>query len=282
MWASLSPSRGQTKPLGPPLGLSRVSSTPSESFPQSTSKEELLTRLARGLAHEIRNPLSTMAINLTLLEEEFTRAGEDDPRSRRASKRVRTLQREVSRLEGILGDFLHYARGGMVNRQPGDLVAFVHEVLEFMEPEHRTHEIRVLSDLESGLPLVLLDGGVLRQVLINLLVNARQAMPGGGELILQVRRVGPRAQLVITDTGVGMDPEELEHCFDLYWSTKRDGTGLGLSTVRRIILQHEGTIGVVSEKGRGTSFTITLPLVQEVTGSREVEESDRSPEGEQE
>jgi signal transduction histidine kinase len=193
VWASLSPSRGQTKPLGPPLGLSRVSSTPSESFPQSTSKEELLTRLARGLAHEIRNPLSTMAINLTLLEEEFTRAGEDDPRSRRASKRVRTLQREVSRLEGILGDFLHYARGGMVNRQPGDLVAFVHEVLEFMEPEHRTHEIRVLSDLESGLPLVLLDGGVLRQVLINLLVNARQAMPGGGELILQVRRVGPRA-----------------------------------------------------------------------------------------
>ncbi|MAE46814.1 MAG: two-component sensor histidine kinase [Planctomycetes bacterium] len=249
---------------------------------QTVSDEDLLTRLARGLAHEIKNPLSTMAINLTLLEEEFTRAGADDPRSRRVTKRVNTLQREVSRLEGILDDFLHYARGGLVNRQPGDLVALVHEVLEFMEPEHSTHDIRVLSDLESGLPLVLLDEGVMRQMVINLMVNARQAMPGGGELILQVQRVGSRAQLVITDTGIGMDPEELEHCFDMYWSTKRDGTGLGLSTVRRIVLQHEGTIGVISEKGRGTSFTITLPLVQEVTGTRDVESPEDDSRAEQE
>lgn len=246
-----------------------MSEFPHDPSAQSTSDEDLLTRLARGLAHEIKNPLSTMAINLTLLEEEFTRTEEEDPRSRRVTKRVRTLQREVSRLEGILDDFLHYARGGMVNRQPGDLGALVREVLEFMEPEHRTHEIRVLSDLESGLPLVLMDEGVLRQVLINLLVNSRQAMPGGGELILQVQRMGSRAELVITDTGVGMDPEELEHCFDMYWSTKKDGTGLGLSTVSRIVMQHEGTIGVISEKGRGTSFTITLPLVQEVTGTQD-------------
>jgi signal transduction histidine kinase len=259
-----------------------VSDPTSQPRLQTVSDEDLLTRLARGLAHEIKNPLSTMAINLTLLEEEFTRAGGDDPRSRRVTKRVHTLQREVSRLEGILDDFLHYARGGLVNRQPGDLVALVREVLEFMDPEHRTHEIRVLSDLESGLPLVLLDEGVLRQMVINLMVNARQAMPGGGELILQVQRVGSRAQLVITDTGVGMNPEELEHCFDMYWSTKRDGTGLGLSTVRRIVLQHEGTIGVISEKGRGTSFTITLPLVQEVTGTRDVEVPEDGSNGEQE
>ena len=231
-------------------------------------REELLTRLARGLAHEIKNPLSTMAINLTLLEEEFARAADEDPRARRVTRKVQTLQREVSRLEGILEDFLRFARGGLVNRQPGDLAELVREVLEFMEPEHLAHEIRVLTDIEAGLPLVLMDEGVLRQVLINLLVNARQAMPGGGELILQLRRTGPRAELQLTDTGIGMDADELERCFDLYWSTKREGTGLGLSTVRRIVEQHEGTIGVVSEKGRGTSFTLTLPLVQEVTGTR--------------
>lgn len=247
---------------------------PSDSPRPGEGREELLTRLARGLAHEIKNPLSTMAINLTLLEEEFSRAGEDDPRTRRVTRRVQTLQREVSRLEGILEDFLRFARGGMVNRQPGDLIALVREVLEFMEPEHAAHEIRVLADLEAGLPLVLLDEGVMRQVLINLLVNARQAMPSGGELIVQVRRSGSRAQIVITDTGIGMDPEELERCFDLYWSTKREGTGLGLSTVRRVVEQHEGTIGVVSEKGRGTSFTITLPLVQEVTGARAEEQGE--------
>lgn len=233
-----------------------------------TEREAFLSRLAGGLAHEIKNPLSTMAINLTLLEEEVARPepGNDGPtaRDKRLQKRVRTLSREVARLEGILEDFLRFARGGQINRSPQDLVAIVRETLEFLEPEHEVAGIRVHVELPSSLPLVMLDPRAIQQVLMNLLVNARHAMPGGGELIVQLRRRGNHAELVVTDTGVGMDEATRAHCFDLYFSTKKDGTGLGLPTVARTVREHEGSIDVVSEEGRGTSFTVTLPLVVEL------------------
>ena len=239
----------------------------------SQEREALLARLAGGLAHEIKNPLSTMAINLTLLEEEWERPepGHEQlsPRDRRSLKRVRTLVREVTRLEGIVDDFLRFARGGEVNRSPHDLVALVRQTLDFLEPEHGEAGIRVHVDLPSKLPLVLVDEGAIEQALMNLLVNARHAMEGGGELIVQLRRAGNFAELTITDTGVGMSEEELSHCFELYWSTKRKGTGLGLPTVGRIIEEHGGTIEVVSDKGRGTNFRILLPLVVELAGRSE-------------
>jgi signal transduction histidine kinase len=240
-------------------------------------REEFLARLAGGLAHEIKNPLSTMAINLSLLEEEWARTrSEDGPsnREQRSLKRIHTLRREVSRLEGILEDFLRFARGGQINRSAQDVVALVREVLDFLDPEHEASAIRVHVDLPSSLPLVMLDEGAFKQALINLMVNARQAMPGGGELIVRVERQGNCVELSVTDTGVGMSEEELERCFDLYWSTKKGGTGLGLSTVARIVDEHEGTIRVVSEKGRGTSVSIVLPLVVELAGRADEAEGD--------
>ncbi len=245
---------------------------------REAERRGLLTRLAGGLAHEIKNPLSTMAMNLTLLEEEWIGsrpAGSGpSPREKRSLKRVRTLQREVLRLEGIVDDFLRYARGGEINRAPSDLVRLVREVLEFLEPEHQAAQIRVHVDLPGKLPLVMLDVGAFKQALINLMVNARQAMEGGGELIVKLERQGVRAGLSITDTGVGMDEAERARCFELYYSTKRGGTGLGLATVQRIVQQHEGSLHVISEPGRGTSFTIVLPLLVELT-RRQPEDSGR-------
>lgn len=231
-----------------------------------------LSRLAGGLAHEIKNPLSTMAINLTLLEEEWKRAAlarspehpELSPREQRCMKRVATLKREVQRLEVILDEFLRYARGGEINRAPADLVGIVREVLEFVEPEDEQAGIRHHVDLPSSLPLVMLDGGAFRQAFLNLLVNARQAMSAGGELLVRVKREGNFVALTLTDTGVGMDEEALARCFEVYWSTKKNGTGLGLATARRIVEEHGGTIEVVSEVGRGTSFRIVLPLLVEI------------------
>ncbi len=141
------------------------------------------------------------------------------------------------------------------------------EVLEFVEPEDRVQGIRHHADLPAGLPLVMLDTGAFRQAVLNLLVNARQAMPDGGELIVRVERQGNFVELTVTDTGVGMTPEDQERCFELYYSTKKGGTGLGLSTTRRIVEEHDGTITVVSEKGRGTSFSIVLPLLVEIHGT---------------
>lgn len=236
---------------------------------------EFLARLAGGLAHEIKNPLSTMSINLALLQEEWERAGvarnpdapEPTPREQRSMKRVRTLQREVTRLEHILEEFLTYARRGAINRRPEDLGRIVRELLEFVEPEDEQCGIRHHVDLPMGLPLVLVDEAQVKQAFLNLFVNARQAMADGGELLVRARRVGTQVEVTVTDTGPGMPPEKLERCFDEYWSDKKGGTGLGLSTARRIIEEHGGTIEVLSDVGRGTSFSVTLPLAVELTGA---------------
>jgi signal transduction histidine kinase len=239
-----------------------------------------LARLAGGLAHEIKNPLSTMAINLALLQEEWERAGqqrnpgapEPTPREQRSLKRLRTLQNEVQRLEHILDEFLSYARRAAVNKKPEDLSRIVRELLEFVEPEDERAGIRHHVDLSVGLPLVLVDEAQIKQAFLNLLVNARQAMPDGGELVVQSFRVGTRVEVTVTDTGTGMSEEKLARCFDEYWSDKKGGTGLGLPTAKRIIEEHGGTIRVVSEPGRGTSFTVGLPLAVELTGGRRDEE----------
>jgi signal transduction histidine kinase len=139
--------------------------------PGPAERARLLARLASGLAHEIKNPLSTMAINLALLEEDWTRvaagrnpqAPELTPREQRSLKRVKTLQREVQRLEHIVDEFRRYARGGEINRAPTDLAVMVRGLLEFVEPEDETQKIRHHVDLEVGLPLVLLDEGVFQQ-----------------------------------------------------------------------------------------------------------------------
>ena len=252
----------------------RTSPTPPR--PKTPAEQvAFLSRLAGGLAHEIKNPLSTMAINLTLLEEDWSRAAhgrnpkapELTPREERALKRVKTLQREVQRLEHIVEEFRLYARGGEINRAPADLGALVRELLDFVEPAGEELGIRQLADLAVGLPMVMIDSGAMKQAVMNLLVNAREAMPGGGELLVRLRRAGNWLELTITDTGVGMRPDQLERCFEEYWSDKKGGTGLGLALTRRVVEEHQGTVHVVSEPGRGTSFTIFLPALVEITGA---------------
>lgn len=244
-----------------------------------------LSRLAGGLAHEIKNPLSTMAINLALLQEDWERASahrdpdqQPPPREQRTVKRVTTLKREVQRLETIVQDFLDFVRGAAVNRRPQDIGSIVQEVLDFVEPENEAAGVRQRADIIFGLPLVLVDETQIKQALLNLLINARQAMPTGGEVLIRVRRVGNDAEVSITDTGIGMTADQVERCFDVYWSNKRGGTGLGLSTTRRIVDEHSGSIRVISEEGRGTSFLITLPLAVELTGEgRRAPEADGQP-----
>jgi signal transduction histidine kinase len=114
------------------------------------------------------------------------------------------------------------------------------------------------------MPLCMVDETAFKQAVLNLLKNAREAMPSGGELLVRVRREGNWCELTITDTGVGMSADALQRCFDEYWSDKKGGTGLGLPTARRIVEEHGGTIHVVSERDRGTSFTIYLPLIVEI------------------
>ncbi|MEK7466573.1 MAG: ATP-binding protein [Planctomycetota bacterium] len=220
-----------------------------------------LGQLAAGLAHEIRTPLSTLQANLQLLQEDFEEPR--DERERRALQRLTLLLKETARLEEILNDFLRFAAGHKLDNRPTDLNRVIGEVLDFVTPEATQKKVRVLRSL-GELPKVSVDANLFKQALLNLVMNAIQAMPNGGELILKTARWRDFAQLDVIDTGTGMSAEAAARCFDVYYSTKKTGTGLGLPTARRIVHEHDGTLTVTSEEGKGSCFTIRLPVEGEL------------------
>ncbi len=216
-----------------------------------------LGTLAGGLAHEVKNPLSTMLINLGLLREDLQAAPENPER---ILKRVGILEREVKRLDQVVQSFLRLARGFDLAPKPTDVNALLRELVEFVEPEARRQGVAIRCSFEESLPSLRLDRGLVRQAILNLLVNARQAMPRGGDLLLRTSLEGAHAVVEVTDTGAGMSPEVLARCFDAYFSTKKGGTGLGLSMARRIVEEHGGSIEVWSEVNRGTRFAVRFPV----------------------
>ncbi len=223
----------------------------------------VLGGLAGGLAHEIKNPLSTLNINLQLLEEDLQRAGESG--NGRHMMRLATLRREVRRLEEVLDDFLRYARPHELDLQPVDLNALLDEMLDFVTPEATQSGVRISRGFAPDLGTLRVDAARLKQAFLNIVINAKQAMRTGGELMVRTRRVRRGIEIDFIDTGTGIAPDDLPRIWDVYFSTKEKGTGLGLPTARRIVEEHGGSIGVHSEPGKGTCFTVFLP-VSERTG----------------
>lgn len=218
-----------------------------------------IATLAGGLAHEIKNPLSTMSMLLELLEEDLDQA--ESQRERRMLTKVQTIQKECRHLEDILNAFLKFARVGKLSLTPTDLNEVVSEFIEFFQPEARENGIEISPHLSGDLPFVALDSSLMRQVLLNLALNAQQAMPSGGLLELQTFARDGRVFLAVIDNGQGMDENTRSRLFEVFFSTKPNGNGLGLPTVRKIVDSHQGTITCESAVGRGTRFTISLPPV---------------------
>jgi len=215
--------------------------------------------LAGGLAHEIKNPLSTITLNLDLLGEDL--ADSESPRDRRMLKKIETVRRECGHLEDILEDFLKFARAGQLHLEVADLNQVAREFIDFYQPEAAAHGVELSPHLGGDLPHVRIDTAMFRQVLLNLALNAQQAMPKGGLLELQTYVRDGLVHLAFIDTGVGMEEQVRDRMFDAFFSTRRGGSGLGLPTVKKIIEAHGGRMTVDSEPGRGTQFTISLPHV---------------------
>lgn len=220
-----------------------------------------IATLAGGLAHEIRNPLSTIGLNLDLLSEELREC--DSPRDRRMLNKLTVVKRQCEQLNQILDDFLQFARVGTLTLAPADLNQTVTEFIEFYAPQAAEQGIDISPHLAANLPPVRLDGNLWRQVLMNLSRNAQQAMPNGGVLELQTYERDGRVFLDIIDNGRGMTADTQARMFDAFYSTKRDGSGLGLPTVRKIVEAHGGTMSCESEVGRGTRFEIALPAASD-------------------
>jgi signal transduction histidine kinase len=215
-----------------------------------------LAELAGGFIHEIKNHISTLGLNLQLLAEDF-----QDPQShreRRAQERVQRLQGECQRLVDVSNDFLRFARVKDLNLEAVPLASIIEEMVDFFGPTAKQANIEIKCYLPADLPPLRLDADLFKQVLLNLMLNAEQAMPGGGELTIQASRDGDAVCLSLIDTGIGMTPEVVAKVFRPFFSTKSTGSGLGLPTARKIVEAHGGSIDVQSEPGKGTKFTIRM------------------------
>lgn len=222
-----------------------------------------IAALAGGLAHEIKNPLSTICLNMELLAEDF--AESQVPRDRRAAAKIAVVQHECQRLQSLLDNFLHFAKVRTVRFEASDLNAEVRRVLEFFAPKASEAGIELVTYLDPELPSVVLDRESFHGALINLVLNAEQAMPRGGQLVVRTGTTSSGVALELIDTGLGMDKKTAGQVFDAFFSTKPGGSGLGLPTTRKVIEAHGGRISVQSEVGRGTKFTIDLPLPPRLT-----------------
>lgn len=217
-----------------------------------------LGQLAGGLAHEIKNPLSTINVNLRLLSEDLAR--HDDDEHRRWLRRLHSVQEESDRLRGILDDFLQYAGKYELATEPADLRRLVSELVDFFGPQADDARVVMRSSLPDQPVVCNVDAKMIKQAFLNLMVNAVQAMSEGGELLIKVSTQRGRAVVEVIDTGPGMPPEQLDRAFEVFYSSKKHGTGMGLPTARRIIREHHGTIRAESEVGKGTRFILALPL----------------------
>lgn len=232
-----------------------------------------------GLAHEIKNPLSTIGLNAQLLVEGIQELNLGQDETSRLLNRTKALQRETERLRGILQDFLEFAGQIHLEKREADLNEIVAELADFYLPEAERLGVRIRTELAPGAITASVDVRAVKQALLNLIINATQAMAGAAagpsgaaprELLLRTRverpsgRVGaasgPHAELHVIDNGPGIDEHTLTQIFKPYFTTKSGGSGLGLPTSRRLIEEHGGRIEVRSEAGKGSDFAVVLPL----------------------
>jgi signal transduction histidine kinase len=258
--------------------LSRMQSTLAYS-----RKLVALGRLTAGIAHEVKNPLNAMMIHLELLRTKI-RATQAAPQPepvaaaggmlglgpgraaalpapvQGALEHVSIIESEIRRLDEVVQGFLKFTRPEDLRLQPVKVHALMDEILPIIETEATKHNVRVTVDVPPSVPAVNGDSSMLRQAFLNLAINACQAMPSGGALRL---KAGPssraRVEVIVQDTGIGIAPEHLSKIFNLYFTTKERGTGIGLSMVYRIIQMHDGEVEVQSTPGRGTTFRVLLP-----------------------
>jgi len=250
----------------------------AERHQQDAERMAQLGSMTGGLAHEIKNPLSTIGLNAQLIAEGISQLDTDDPALSRLTRRIDALRREVDRLRDILEDFLKFAGAIHIEPRPVDLNALAEELADFYEPQASSNGI-CLRLVQSEQPVwANADPQHLKQAVLNLMLNAVQVMSASEktaansdsarpELILRTEnRAGPdepTAVLHVIDTGPGIADDVARQIFNPYFSQRSGGAGLGLAITRRIILEHGGRIELHSELGRGSDFSIILPAAND-------------------
>jgi signal transduction histidine kinase len=227
----------------------------------SNERLAAIGKMAAHVTHEIRNPLSAMGLNVELLAEELGSMTDCDRETRaEVQSLLGAIQREVQRLEHLSDEYLRVARLPQPRMEAEDVAAAVREIVAFARPELEREGCTVQLHVALGLPPALFDEAQLRQALLNLLRNAREAMPGGGPVDVRVTAEGMGVVVDVEDRGGGIPEEIRGRVFDPFFSTKGEGTGLGLAITRHIVRAHGGSVTCESREGGGTRFRIALPI----------------------
>jgi two-component system sensor histidine kinase HydH len=219
---------------------------------ERTERLAALGRLAAGVAHEIRNPLGA----IRGLVQYFQATWKDNPEQRAY---LDVIVREVDRLNRVVSDLVELARPREPQRAPHDVLEVVRHAVTLLEPDARAKGVQIAADLDGPLPALLIDRDMLLQALLNILLNAIEAMQAGGRLQIRVTEQPQWVAVAVQDTGCGIAPEHVERLFDPFFTTKPQGTGLGLAIAHSVVQAHDGEIAVASTPGLGTTVTIQLP-----------------------
>lgn len=225
-----------------------------------SEKMAVLGIFASGLAHEVRNPLNSIALQLSILERRVSRL--EDHVATEIRELIGVIREEIQRLDALAGDFLLFSRTNRIQHAPTDLESLIDEVVRLVRPEARATGVTLRrQSLGEPIPTVRLDAEKMKQVILNLIRNAIEAMPGGGTAVIESGVVEGRATVLVRDNGPGL-PEDID-VFQLFVTTKARGTGLGLSIAQQIVLEHGGEIVAENRGGGGAAFTVSLPLAPE-------------------
>lgn len=225
-----------------------------------TERLAAIGRMAAHVTHEVRNPLSSIGLNIDLLGDELA------PDNTEAQTLMKAIQREIDRLAGITEEYLRLARLPSPKLVPDDVGELALDVLLLVRREMEAAGVGLAVEIEEDLPPVAMDEPQLRQALLNLLRNARESMQGDGKVSLLIAAVDEGVRIEVADEGEGIDPQEREDIFDLFYTTKERGTGLGLPLTQQIVVAHGGHIRCDGRSGGGTSFVLWLPAAQQRTG----------------
>jgi signal transduction histidine kinase len=218
-------------------------------------RTQAIANFGDSVAHEIRNPLNSLHMNVQLLREWLDSGSHDKEQIDRTAA---TVQREIKRLDRVVRDFVQYSRPPALRLEAGSINHVARAALDLLDGQIREKRLKVEADLQSARP-VLVDRDRLQRAIYNVILNAVQVLPDGGEIICRSRDEEHRCLLEVADNGPGLDPTKSARVFDLFYSTKPGGTGLGLPLANRIVEEHGGRMAVMSEPGRGATFAMFLP-----------------------
>jgi PAS domain S-box-containing protein len=230
-----------------------------------TEKMAAVGKIASKVVHEIRNPLGSINLNVDILIDNL--GGDDTPEVREAREVLQTIKRETRRLSQITDEYLQFSRMPQPTGREEDLNAVMLGLADFLRPELRRSGIRLVLNLDDGHPRVACDGRLVRQIVLNLIRNAMDAVPPTSGQVMVVTKLIPQgAEIEVDDNGPGIDPLVLQRIFEPFFTTKQDGTGLGLAVVRQIVEEHGGSVSCRSIPDKGTTFRIVLPRANQSRG----------------